>query len=73
MKCRTKEVAGRLILSGIFCNSYTWELTVFAKCSAANLLLNPTPGRNYGQKADFCDLPVKISFGLRAKPTFNAI
>lgn len=36
-----------------FCNSYTWELTVFAKCSAANLLLNPTPGRNYGQKADF--------------------
>ena len=53
MKCRTKEVAGRLILSGIFCNSYTWELPVFAKCSAANLLLNPTPGRNYGQKADF--------------------
>lgn len=36
-----------------FCNSYTWELTVFAKCSAANRLLNPAPGRNYGQKADF--------------------
>lgn len=53
MKCRTKEVAGRLILSGIFFNSYTWELTVFAKCSAANHLLNPAPGRNYGQKADF--------------------
>lgn len=53
MKCRTKEVAGRLVLFGIFCNSYTWELTVFAKCSAANRLLNPAPGRNYGQKADF--------------------
>ncbi len=36
-----------------FFNSYTWELTVFAKCSAANRLLNPAPGRNYGQKADF--------------------
>lgn len=53
MKCRTKEVAGRLILSGIFFNSHTWELTVFAKCSDANRLLNPVPGRNYGQKADF--------------------
>lgn len=28
-------------------------MTVFAKCSAANRLLNPAPGRNYGQKADF--------------------
>lgn len=36
-----------------FFNSHTWELTVFAKCSAANCLLNPVPGRNYGQKADF--------------------
>lgn len=36
-----------------FFNSHTWELTVFAKCSAANRLLNPAPGRNYGQKADF--------------------
>lgn len=36
-----------------FFNSYTWELTVFAKCSAVNRLLNPASGRNYGQKADF--------------------
>lgn len=53
MKCRTKEVAGRLILSGTFFNSYTWELTVFAKCSAANRLLNQCSGQDYGQKADF--------------------
>ena len=49
MKCRTKEVAGRLILSGTFFNSYTWELTVFAKCSAAHRLFNLGQGEITGK------------------------
>ena len=36
-----------------FFNFDTQEIILFAKCSAANRLLNPAPGRNYGQKADF--------------------
>jgi hypothetical protein len=42
----------------------------FAKYSTAHRLLNQCPRLDYGQNADFWDLPVKHSPRLRAKRRF---